>query len=71
MGYETEETVVRTRKNIQLDMCGRRVPAETDVCVINVDSEIMLLVQEDKSHISPMDPEAQLVAEAIAALRSG
>jgi hypothetical protein len=30
-------------------------------------SEILLLVQEDKTHINPSEPEAQLVAEAIGA----
>jgi hypothetical protein len=40
--------------------------AKTDVCILDVDSKLLLLVQEDKSHISPADPEPQLIAEAIA-----
>ena len=69
MGYERDETIVRTRKNIRLHMCGEVVHAKTDVCLLDVSSEILLLVQEDKTHMNPSDPEAQLVAEAIAAFQ--
>jgi hypothetical protein len=68
--YETDKTVVRTRKNIRLSMCGEQVYAKTDVCVLDADSKILLLVQEDKAHINPADPEPQLVAEAIAAFQA-
>ncbi|KIJ42665.1 hypothetical protein M422DRAFT_254106 [Sphaerobolus stellatus SS14] len=54
LGYETEQTVIRTRKALRL----------------NVDSHILLLVQQDKSHISLTDSEAQLVAQAIAAFQT-
>jgi hypothetical protein len=69
MGYERDETLVRTRKSIWLCMCGEIVFAKTDVCLMDVSSQILLLVQEDKMHINPSDPEAQLMAEAIAAFR--
>lgn len=69
LGYETEQTVVRTRKNIRLLMCGEDVYAKTDVCLIDADSNILLLVQEDKTHMSASHPEPQLVAEAIAAFQ--
>ena len=36
---------------------------------MDVSSEILLLVQEDKTHINPSDPEAQLMAEAIGAFQ--
>ncbi|KAK0187513.1 hypothetical protein F5146DRAFT_1140929 [Armillaria mellea] len=45
------------------------VYAKTDVCLLDIESFVLLLVQEDKSHIKPMDPEAQLIAEAIAAFQ--
>jgi hypothetical protein len=70
MGYETEETVIRTRKNIRFTMCGEQVYSKTDVCVLDAASEILLLVQEDKTHINPQDPEPQLIAEAIATFQS-
>lgn len=47
-------------------VCGEERHAKTDVCIID-DSEILLLVQEDKRHIDGSDPEPQLIAEAIAA----
>ena len=69
MGYERHDTVVRTRKSLRLSMCGALVFAKTDVCLLQVDADILLIVQEDKTHISPTDPEAQLIAEAIAAFQ--
>ncbi|KAF8630342.1 hypothetical protein AX17_005435 [Amanita inopinata Kibby_2008] len=75
MGYETDQTVVRTRKSLQLLACGEIVFAKTDVCLMgasyeNASSKIRLLIQEDKRHINPKsDPEAQLIAAAIAAFQ--
>ena len=40
---------------------------QTDVCIVDRDqNDILLLVQEDK-HFEEGDPEAQLIAETIAA----
>ncbi|KAF8872397.1 hypothetical protein BD779DRAFT_1613824 [Infundibulicybe gibba] len=55
--YETKQTVIRTRKT-------------PDICILDPDSGILLLAQEDKSHINLQDPEAQLIAEAIAAFQT-
>ena len=54
--YETEQAGVRTRMNIGLMMCGEEVFAKTDVCVLDADSGILLLVQEDKPHINSQNP---------------
>ncbi|OJA17102.1 hypothetical protein AZE42_13914, partial [Rhizopogon vesiculosus] len=70
LGYETEQTVICTRKNILFSICGEEVYAKTDVCVVDVNSELLLLAQEDKSHIKLADPEPQLVAEATAAFQA-
>jgi hypothetical protein len=70
MGYERDLTVVCTRKDIRFIMCGEPVYAKTDACVLDPGSDIYLLVQEDKSHIRPQDPEPQLIAGAIAAFHS-
>jgi hypothetical protein len=51
VGCETERTVLRPRQNIQLNVCGERVVAQTDVCVLDVSSEILLIIKEDKTHI--------------------
>ena len=66
MDYEAETMTVCTRKDIRFIMCGEPVYAKTDVFVLDLLSEILLLVQEDKSHIRPQDPESQLIAGAIA-----
>jgi hypothetical protein len=61
---------MRSRKNIRLFMCGKDVYAETDVCVLDSNSYILLLAQEDKTHINPADPEAQFIAGATAAFQT-
>jgi len=60
MGYERDATIVRTWKTIRLLMCGHLVLTKTDVCLMDISSQILLILQEDKSHINPSDPEAQL-----------
>lgn len=68
LGYKGDGRIIRTRKNIPLLMCGENTCAKTDVCVMSRDMLLMLL-QEDKSHISGSDPEPQVIAEAIAAFQ--
>ena len=51
-------------------ICGEFKRARTDVCIVDRDqNEILLLFQEDKrfEEGEGADPEAQLIAEAIAA----
>ncbi|KAK0200435.1 hypothetical protein DFS33DRAFT_1277871 [Desarmillaria ectypa] len=55
LGYERQDTVY--------------VYAKTDICLLDAESLVLLLVQEDKTHINPMDPEPELIAEAIAAFQ--
>ncbi|KAI6103498.1 hypothetical protein F5141DRAFT_210462 [Pisolithus sp. B1] len=68
LGYEPRGRTLRTRKDLPLVICGKNRQAKTDVTLIDED-EIILLVQEDKRHLSETegDPEPQLIAEAIAA----
>ena len=71
LGYTSRSIMVRTRKDIELVVCGMSMHAKTDVCLMMNRSEIILLVQEDKWHLEDRgDPEAQLIAEAIAAFQS-
>lgn len=62
LGYTDMDHFVCTHKNIRLLMCGINVYVMTE-------DEILLLIQEDKSHISLIDPEPQLIAEAIVAFQ--
>ena len=71
LGYTSRDVLLRTRKNIELVICGVSMHAKTDVCLMINRSEIILLVQEDKRHLEDRgDAEAQLIAEAIAAFQS-
>jgi hypothetical protein len=71
MGYAGRALgrVLRSRKDISLLICGEWRQAKTDVCIMDRDGHL-LLVQEDKHHLETIDPEPQLIAEAIAAVQS-
>ncbi|KAI9462698.1 hypothetical protein HD554DRAFT_2126322, partial [Boletus coccyginus] len=51
-------------------MCGEPVYATTDVCVLDANSEMLLLVQEVKTQLILRIPSPQLIAEAIATFQS-
>jgi hypothetical protein len=44
--YDVANRFVRQRKEIPLFMCGGQTRAETDVCVVDRDLGILLLVQD-------------------------
>jgi len=70
LGYAKRNRVARTRRDLSLLICGEFRHAQTDVCIVDRDkNDILLLVQEDKrfEEGGGGDPEAQLIAEAIAA----
>jgi hypothetical protein len=68
LGYTDMNHLVCTRKSIRFLICGTNSYAKTDICIMD-DNEILFILQEDKSHISPADPEPQIIAEAIAAFQ--
>lgn len=70
LGYVPRMMLTRTRADIPLTICGEQCHAKTDVCVVDKDENILLLVQEDKRHKYRKDPEPQLVAQAIAAFQT-
>ncbi|KAM6492005.1 hypothetical protein JOM56_012643 [Amanita muscaria] len=70
MGYDEGRRVIHLRKKMGFEMCGQRVDAKTDVCVMKrpgSGAKYLLLMQEDARHMSKDDPEPQLIAEAVAA----
>jgi hypothetical protein len=70
IGFEERGTLLRSRFAIPLTICGdSKRAAQTDVCLVHGNSTILLVVQEDKTTISNRDPEAQVIAQAIAAFQ--
>jgi len=67
LGYETEQTVIRRRKSIRFNMCGKTVYAKANVCIQDINSNILLLLVQDSD---PAHSEAQLVAGAIGAFQT-
>lgn len=64
--YDDEDSIVFTQRTIPFLTCGKNSVAQIDVCVIDEDGMIMLLLQEDKRLTNMNDPEAQVIAAAIA-----
>ncbi|KAH8993687.1 hypothetical protein EDB92DRAFT_1852753 [Lactarius akahatsu] len=71
LGYDelVSHCYVAGRRDIPFFMCGGNTHAKTDACVVNLHTEIFLLVQEDKRFQSEVNPEPQLIAEAIASFQ--
>jgi len=71
LGYEKRGLLLRSRYAIPLMISGDpKRSAQTDVCLVQGSSTILLVVQEDKTAVSVRDPEPQVIAEAIAAFQS-
>lgn len=69
-GYDTElGTILRTRYDIPFTICGEVSVAKPDVCLVHLNSMILLVVQADKANQNLQSPEAQVIAEAIAAFQ--
>jgi hypothetical protein len=66
-GYRGRTRFLHSRKNIPFFICGMRSHSKTDVCVVDDNFEIILLVHGDKSL---GDPRPSLIAQAIAAVQT-
>ena len=67
LGFEERGTLLRSRYAIPFTISGDSSrSAQTNVCLVHGSSSILFIVQEDKDTISGKDPEAQVIAEAIA-----
>ncbi|KAJ7115539.1 hypothetical protein C8R43DRAFT_1113028 [Mycena crocata] len=66
LDYDEPERVVHQRLEIGFMMCGKKVEAKPDVVIMD-GGDYLLLVQQDKGHLSLDDAEPQFIAAAIAA----
>jgi len=67
LGFEERGLVLTTRHIIPLTIRGDDRVAQTDVCLLDRRSMILLVLQEDKTVFNSKRPEPQVIAEAIAA----
>ena len=70
--YDADSYAIRTREALYLEMANSKTQATPDICIESADLSIKLL--EDKSYNVGndrflMNPEAQLIAEALAAFQ--
>jgi hypothetical protein len=71
LGYLPRYRMARSRNELRLITCGESRRTKLDVCIIDrkANDDVILLVQEDKRFGSAMNPQARLVAKAIAAFQ--
>jgi hypothetical protein len=67
MHYEALGRVALQNVNLTLTMCGKECHTQSDVCVMDSDSILLVVQQYKRDGSSVRLPEAQLLAEAIAA----
>lgn len=68
--YKPGVTHLRPQFSIPLNIRGDdKQVAQSNVCLQHIPSMMLLLVQANKTSANPSDPEAQMVAEAIAAFQ--
>ncbi|PFH50005.1 hypothetical protein AMATHDRAFT_75875 [Amanita thiersii Skay4041] len=65
-----EESAVVDFATFRLPTVNRRSHVKTDVCIVDSNDDILLLIQEDKQYMEPKDSVPQLIAEAIAAFQA-
>lgn len=66
LDYDSPGRHIRQHKDIPFFICGTASHTKTDVCVVDETRNTILLVQEDNGYLETVDPEAQLIAVAIA-----
>lgn len=70
VGYDHKDRIARTRKKIPFFLCGEWSYVKADVCLVSGNmNDVLLLVQEEKRHLGPVDVRPQLVAGAVAAFQ--
>ena len=70
LNFEEKGTLLRSRYAIPFFISGDTgCVAQTDLCLIQGSATILLIIQEDKTGFSQKYPEAQVIAEAIAAFQ--
>ncbi|KAI0293452.1 hypothetical protein BC826DRAFT_936201 [Russula brevipes] len=67
LGYDAEDRIIFIRHTLPFVICGTTSLAQIDVCIMDDNEILLLLVQEDNRATSIKDPEPQVIAEAIAA----
>lgn len=70
LGFEERGTLLRSRYAIPFMICGDdRRSAQTDLCLVQGTRTILLVIREDKPVISAKNPDAQVIAQAVAAFQ--
>jgi len=69
LGFDNPPASITSGYITPLTICGETRKAQTDICAIHVPTLILLVLVENKTLHNNRDPEAQVIAEAIAAFQ--
>jgi hypothetical protein len=67
LGFNRKNRTVATNFTMSLNMCHSQKHAETNVCILDGETGMVLCLVENKTKWNKANPEPQLIAEAIAA----
>ncbi len=67
IGYGRDGRLASTQVPLPFRICSKHRYAQPDLCVVDENDRIYLVVREDKGHQDPVVAQAQLVAAAVAA----
>ena len=66
-GFDEFGTILRTRYDIPFTVCGDpHRAAQADMCLVHISSIILLVVQGDGPAVNSINPEPQVIVEAVA-----
>ncbi|KAJ7147737.1 hypothetical protein C8R43DRAFT_953089 [Mycena crocata] len=69
LGHVEGHRIIMIQHTLPLFICGFDSSAETDVCILDDNVDVLLLMQGD-AHLEPgLDPEPHVIAQAIAAFQ--
>ncbi|KAJ6471200.1 hypothetical protein DFH09DRAFT_1220454 [Mycena vulgaris] len=69
LGYAEGRRIIMIRQALPLFICGSNCSAQTTVCILDSNNNILLVVQADKPLDNAGDTEPQVIAGAIAAFQ--
>ncbi|CAO3653885.1 unnamed protein product [Cunninghamella echinulata] len=67
--YNTWKRVICTKQRFDLDMACKTTYVTSDICIMDVNYNILFLVQEDKWYMRNAYPKAEIIAGAVAAFQ--
>ncbi|KAF8904770.1 hypothetical protein CPB84DRAFT_656135 [Gymnopilus junonius] len=70
IGYVHRPRAIHTRKTLRFMVCGEHKDVKPNICIVDRESNDIILVVQEDTYFGCVNPHAQLIAEAIAAFQN-